>query len=354
MIQDKIRVGVLGATGLVGQYALSLLQNHPWFEVVFVAASSNSAGKTLKAAIGTKRHVALTEQILSLPVHDVSEVRKAEGCRFIFSCLATEAALDWEPAYALQGACVLSNASAFRRESDVCVFIPEINPQHLAVKDLQQRQRGFSGCIITKPNCSVQSYLLPIHLLNKHVGVEKVLVTTMQAVSGSGYPGVSALDIQGNVIPYIDGEDDKSENEPLKILGDLNPEGIQKAKELVFSAQCNRVNVRDGHLASVSVQTKRPVSPEEFTRLVTGYTSECQQLKLPSAPLQAITVHTEAGRPQPYRDASFDKGMGLSIGHIKPCKVLGLRFVGLSHNVLRGAAGGSVLSAEYLVATKRV
>ncbi len=348
---SRIPVGVLGATGMAGQRYLELLAAHPWFEPVWLAASSRSAGRPYREALagrwfGTGE---VPAQVADLPVHELARVDDASrACRLVFSAVDSDSAREFEMRYAAAGLAVVTNASPNRSEPDVPVVIPEVNPDHLAVLEVQRRRRGFgSGFVVAKPNCSLQSYLTPLAALAAF-GVERVMVTTLQALSGAGHPGVSGLDALDNVIPYIAGEEEKTELEPLKILGKAGAEGIVAADRPVIAAHCNRVPTRDGHLACVSVGFRDRPGIAEVEAAWRAFQGEPQRLALPSAPAPALVVRSEPDRPQVLRDRDAGSGMAVTVGRLRPCRVLDLRFVGLSHNTLRGAAGGGVLIAELL------
>ncbi|MDR1787313.1 MAG: aspartate-semialdehyde dehydrogenase [Treponema sp.] len=360
---EKIPVGVLGATGMVGQQYVTLLRGHPWFEVRYLAASPRSAGKTYaEAAVGRWNASGgpMPEALRGVIVSDANDVGAAQkaaaagGCAFVFSALemdkAATAAL--EEAYAAAGIPVISNASAHRWDPDVPVLVPEVNPQHTAVIPAQQKNRGWSrGFITVKPNCSIQSYTIPLFaLLQAGFEARRVIVTTMQAVSGAGYPGVASLDVIDNIVPYIAGEEEKSEEEPLKILGAVEGGAIVKANNPRISAACNRVPVVDGHTACLSVEFggKKP-SVDEVKAIWAAFRALPQELGLPSAPEKPIVLREEPDRPQPRKDRLSEQGMAVVVGRVRPCPVFDLRFVGLSHNTVRGAAGGGILNAELLV-----
>jgi len=353
----KVRVGILGATGMVGQMYVKLLENHPWFEVSYVAASPSSAGKRYSEAVASRWHfgTGVPRNVGQLRVQDASAVEKALGeCSFVFSALEMEkgAIRDLESKYAQNDIPVISNASAHRWTEDVPMLIPEVNYEHLDIIPIQKKNHGWKGFIVVKPNCSLQSYLTPIHALQK-VGfkVTKVVVTTLQAVSGAGYPGVDTLDIADNIIPFISGEEEKSEREPLKILGKIENNKFADSSSIKISAHCNRVPVLDGHTACVSVEFggKKP-SGTQIIQIWRDFRSLPQELKLPFAPEQPIIYREEEDRPQPRKDRNNDKGMAVTVGRLRECNVLDYRFVGVSHNTVRGAAGGGILNAELLKA----
>lgn len=340
----KWRVGILGATGSVGQCYLQLLVDHPLFEVTFLAASSSAptlaeALKQRSLSPGT-----LPPHLLALPVHKI-DAFEAAACDFVFSAVDKETAARYETRYAESGIPVLSNASAHRMDPDVPLLIPEINASHLDVIPAQRRARGWSrGFIVAKPNCSLQSYLLPLYPLHAAFQVTKIFLTTLQAVSGAGTPGPSSLEMLDNLIPYIPEEEEKSEREPLKVLGSLQNGTIVPATEIALSAHCNRVPVRDGHTACVSVAFAKKPSLEAIIAAWRGF----EGLSLPSAPARPVLYREEPDRPQPRLDRDAAGGMAVTVGRLRTCPLLDVRFVALSHNLLRGAAKGNLLTAELL------
>jgi aspartate-semialdehyde dehydrogenase len=355
----KIPVGILGATGMVGQQYLALLAGHPWFEVRYAAASPRSAGKKYAEAVAGRWHHAKSAYAGDLVVGDANDVSqaiaaaKAGDCAFVFSALemGKDEIRALEEAYAAAGIPVVSNASAHRWTPDVPMLIAEVNPDHADIIPIQRKNRGWDkGFLAVKPNCSIQSYMTPIYaLLKAGYEIPRLMVTTLQAVSGAGYPGVPSLDIIDNIVPYIGGEEEKSEQEPLKILGALTGNAIESVSIPKISAFCNRVPVADGHTACVSLEFgARKPSIEEVKRIWTSFTALPQELDLPMAPKRPIIIREEVDRPQPRKDRDVDKAMAVSIGRIRPCNVFDLRFVGLSHNTVRGAAGGGILNAELL------
>ncbi|MBN1692273.1 MAG: aspartate-semialdehyde dehydrogenase [Dehalococcoidales bacterium] len=357
-MDKKIKVGVLGATGTVGQNYLKLLQQHPWFEVVYLAASPNSAGKKYADAVAGRWHMKddIPQAYRDIVVEDAGKVSKAVGkCRLIFSAVEMErkAILALEEEYAAAGFTVVSNNSAHRATPDVPVMVPEINHSHLDIIPQQRKQRGWKdGMLVVKPNCSIQSYMLPMYALI-HAGypIDKMIVATLQAVSGAGYPGPASIDLIDNVMPTLAGEEDKSEIEPAKILGKVAGDKIVSDSSIKISAHCSRVAVSDGHIACVSLQFagKKP-GLEEVKNIWRNFSSLPQELKLPSAPIPPIIYRDEPDRPQPSKDRDAGNGMTVTVGRLRPCKVFDIRFVGLHHNTVRGAAGGSILTAELLVA----
>ncbi len=350
---DKLKVGVLAGTGMVGQKYITLLQDHPWFEVTFVSASPRSAGKKYAEAVSGRWHMQedIPENVRDIVVEDAADLAKAKDCDFLFSALGSGPAKELEHKYAEMGIPVVSNASAHRHTPDVPMIIPEVNPEHADIIPIQQKNRGWdNGFIAVKPNCSLQSYMTPLFALGKEFGLKKVIITTLQAVSGAGYPGVASWDAIDNIVPYIGGEEEKSEREPLKILGKVDGDKISYAQGIDISAHCNRVPVLDGHTACVSVEFENSPSKEEILSIWKGFRGEPQNLKLPFAPSQPIIYREEENRPQPRLDRDTDKGMAVTVGRLRECNVFDWRFVGLSHNIIRGAAGGGILNAELLKA----
>ncbi|MDR1786487.1 MAG: aspartate-semialdehyde dehydrogenase [Spirochaetaceae bacterium] len=358
---NSIPVGVLGATGIVGQRYVSLLENHPWFRVSYVAASPRSAGKTYAQAVSGRwlMGTEIPPAAASLTVGDANDARAALGkCALVFSALEMDkqALKTLEETYAGEGIPVISNASVHRWTPDVPVLLPEINPHHTEVIRFQQKARGWKkGFIAVKPNCSIQSYMAPVHALNQAgFPAARMIVTTLQAVSGAGYPGVPSFDMIDNVIPFIQGEEEKTETEALKIFGTVEGGVIVNAGGPLISAHCNRVPVSDGHTACVSLEfalpkDKKP-SLETIERVWTSFSALPQELALPSAPAHPIILRREPNRPQPARDRDVDKGMAVVVGRLRPCRVFDIRFAALSHNTRRGAALGGILNAELLKA----
>lgn len=354
-MSKKIPVGILGATGMVGQQYIKLLADHPWFEVAYVAASPQSAGKKYKDALKNGWLVGgeIPEKVSDLVVADVADVaRAASSCTFVFSAFEMpdkDAIRSAENAYAAAGIPVFSNASAHRGTRNVPMLIAEINPHHLAIIPHQQKANGWDkGFIVVKPNCSLQSYLTPIYaLIAAGYDVEKLIITTMQAVSGAGYPGVASLDVIDNIIPLISGEEEKTEVEPQKILGEIKAGAFVPKKDLLISAHCNRVPVSDGHTACVNVLFgKKKPNTSEVLDIWAEFRGEPQELGLPFAPKQPIIYRQEPNRPQPKLDRDADKAMAVTVGRLREDTVFDIKFVALSHNTVRGAAGGGILSAE--------
>lgn len=345
---EKIPVGILGATGRVGQQYVHLLAEHPWFEVSFLASSEQSAGKQYGEAISGREHMPIPKHLLQLPVHRIEDVERAkESCRFVFSAVSSDAAKIYEELYAQNGFPVISNAGYHRKSADVPILIPEINPEHAKIIPIQQKNRNWArGFIVVKPNCSLQSYMLPLAPLHHRFKVAQVIVTTLQAVSGAGYPGVSSLDIIDNIVPYIAQEEEKSEQEPLKIWGTIQGNAIHPSNGITIAAHCNRVPVLDGHLACVSVKFEKKTRIEEILTLWKDFKGAS---KLPSQPDFPIIYREECDRPQPRHDRNAGNGMSVSVGRLRECPLLDYRFAALSHNTIRGAAGGGILNAEFLV-----
>lgn len=355
---NKIKVGVIGATGMVGQNYLRLLADHPWFEVSYVAASPRSAGKRYSEAVEGRwlMSTPIPDRFKDLPVEDAGNISNAVGkCSLVFSAVSMDKAKikQLELDYAKEGFAVVSNNSAHRHTADVPMLIPEVNFAHIDIISSQRENYGWdTGLLAVKPNCSVQSYVTPIHALREAgYQVDEMIVTTLQAISGAGYPGPSSYDMLDNVVPYIGGEEEKSELEPQKILGMIKDGKFVYDKSIQISAHCNRVPVIDGHTACISMRFKGK-KPElnEIVKIWQEFKSVPQELDLPSAPVQPIIVRHEADRPQPRRDRDKDKGMAVSVGRLRECNVFDYRFVGLSHNTVRGAAGGAILMAELLTA----
>lgn len=352
-MEKKLRVGILGATGMVGQRFISLLEDHPWFQVVTVAASARSAGKTYEEAVGDrwKMAVPMPEAVKNLVVMNVAEVEKvASIVDFVFSAvdMTKDEIRAIEEAYAQTETPVVSNNSAHRWTPDVPMVIPEINPEHFAVIPFQRKRLGTSrGFVAVKPNCSIQSYT-PALTAWKEFEPYEVVATTYQAISGAGKTFKDWPEMVENIIPYIGGEEEKSEQEPLRIWGSLEGGVIVKAKEPVITCQCIRVPVLNGHTAAVFVKFRKKPSKEQLIEKLVSFRGLPQELNLPSAPEQFIQYMEEDDRPQVTLDVDFGKGMGVSIGRLREDTVYDWKFVGLSHNTVRGAAGGAVLCAELL------
>ena len=346
----KIPVSILGATGTVGQKFVRLLADHPWFEVAALAASSASAGKTYGDAVRWREQTELPERIAGLTVRPCTPPLPGP---IVFSALDADVAGPIEQAFAREGAFVVTNTRSHRMDPDVPLLIPEANADHLVLIDRQRAARGWSGAILANPNCSTAGLVLALAPLHQAFGIEKIFVSTMQAVSGAGYPGVASLDIVGNVIPLIGDEEEKMERESRKILGRLGPEGVIPADFLV-SAHTNRVAVIDGHLETVSVGFRRRVTPDEAIATLRGFRASPCVADLPSSPAPPVEVDLRSDRPQPRLDLERGRGMAVTVGRIRPCPILDLRLVLLGHNTVRGAAGQAVQIAELLVADGRV
>jgi len=346
-MSDKFKVGILGATGTVGQRFIQLLEDHPQFEVTALAASDRSAGKTYAEACAWRLPGEMPEQVKRIVVKPPAPPL---DCDFVFSSLPGDVANDAEESFARAGYPTITNSSSHRMDADVPLLIPEVNHEHLALIDAQRAARGYDrGFIVTNPNCSTIVIAMALAPLHASFGVTSCIATTMQAISGAGYPGVASMDINDNVLPYIGGEEEKIESEALKILGRVGDSAISGAGMRV-SAQCNRVNVTDGHMASVRVKLSRPASIAEVRAALASFTALPQELKLHSAPEKPIIVRDEIDRPQPRLDRDAGKGMSVTVGRIGCDNVLDYRFVALGHNTIRGAAGAAILNAELLLA----
>ncbi len=342
---QKIPVAILGATGSVGQKFVELLSNHPWFEIVALTASERSAGQPYGAAVKWIQGTPLSQHLA------VSTVRKTEPdlpCRIVFSALDANVAESIEQEFAASGYFVISNARNHRFHPQVPLLIPEVNPDHVQALKIQD---FGDGKIITNPNCSTTGLVLALKPLHDRFGVEKVHVVTMQALSGAGFPGVSSLQAIDNIIPFIKNEEEKMEKEPLKLLGAWTGKKFEPAS-ITISASCNRVPVLDGHTESVSVQLKTRVKQEELIAAWEEFRALPQKLKLPSAPRQPVHYFFEEDQPQPRHLRLLEGGMAVSVGRLRPCNILDYKFTVLSHNTIRGAAGGAILNAELLVAQK--
>ena len=338
----KYRVGILGATGTVGQRFIQLLKGHPQFEVTALAASDRSAGKPYSEACAWKLAGSIPENVGKIVVQPIEPPL---DCDIVFSSLPSSVARETEEAFARAGYPVISNSSSYRMDEDVPLLIAEINHEHVGLIDKQRQNRGFGkGFIITNPNCAVISFAPPLAALHRKFGVESAIITTMQAVSGAGYPGVASLDILDNVIPYIAGEEPKVEIEAQKIIGDLVDGAIVKA-DFAVSAQCFRVNVIDGHMASVRVNLKQTATLEGVVDAMKTFPS----LNLHSSPEHFIEVTDEPSRPQTRLDRDNGDGMTITVGRVFPDNIFDYRFVALSHNTVRGAAGSAILNAELLI-----
>jgi aspartate-semialdehyde dehydrogenase len=343
----KLEVGILGATGMVGQRFVSLLENHPWFEVKWLAASERSAGKPYAEACHWGLREPMPQAARGLVVHECKRPQNGNVPQLIFSSLDSKVAGDVEKEFARAGHAVLSNSSNHRMDSDVPLLIPEVNPEHLGLVRIQRKQRGWNGMIVTNPNCTTVGLAMSLAPLEKAFGLEKVLMTSMQAISGAGYPGVPSLDILGNVIPYISGEEEKVERETRKLLGRFS-EGQVAPGEFIVSAHCNRVLVEDGHTESISISLRSKASVDDLVAVWREFRGLPQERRLPSAPEHPIVIREEHDRPQPKFDLSVEGGMATVIGRVRACPVLQFKYTALSHNTIRGAAGAALLNAELM------
>lgn len=345
-MKERIPVGVLGATGTVGQRFLELLTDHPWFEVAALAASERSAGRPYAEATRWRLESPLSERLAAMEVRGVLDDLP---CRAVFSALDAATAREAEPVFARRGVFVFSNASAHRMDEDVPLVIPEINPDSLCMLERQRARRGWSGSLVTNANCSAMFVSMALAPLDRAFGVERAFVSTMQAVSGAGYPGVASLDILGNVLPEIPGEAEKIESEVAKILGGAR-DGSGAPAPLAISAMTYRVPVEDGHTESISVGLSRRASAAEVESAWEEFRGREDVRGLPSAPPRPVVYLRERHRPQPRRDVSAGSGMSTVIGGLKPCRLFDWKFTALGHNTIRGAAGASILNAELAVA----
>jgi len=347
----KYRVGILGATGTVGQRFIQLLENHPQFEVTALAASDRSRGKSYAEACAWRLPGEMPERVRAI---SIQPPEPPLDCELVFSSLPGEMVRETEEAFARAGYAVISNSSALRMDADVPLLIPEVNHEHLALLDSQKSSRGLDGgMIVTNPNCSTIMLALALAPLDARFQIEAVVATTLQALSGAGYPGVASLDITDNVLPFIAGEEEKIESETRKILGRFDAGRIESAPFDV-SAQVHRVNVTDGHMAAVRVKLARKAGIGEVRDAFASFTSLPQELKLHTAPERPIVVRDEQDRPQPKLDRDAGGGMSVTVGRLRPDNVLDYRFVALSHNTVRGAAGAAILNAELLAARGRI
>jgi len=346
----KIPVTVLGATGTVGQKFVRLLADHPWFEVAAVAASSASAGRAYGEVVRWREPVAIPERIGALMVQECAPPLPGP---IVFGAMDAEVAGPVEQAFAAAGHYVVTNTRNHRMDANVPLLVPEANLDHLALVDRQQQARGWPGAILANPNCSTAALALALAPLHLAFGIEKLFVSTMQAVSGAGYPGVASLDILGNVVPFIGGEEEKIERESRKILGTLGPDGVTPAGFAV-SVHANRVATVDGHMGTVSVGFRKRVTPDEALAVLRDFRASPRVACLPSSPTPPIEVDLRPDRPQPRLDLERGRGMAVTVGRVRACPILDLRLVLLGHNTIRGAAGQAVQIAELLVAEGRV
>lgn len=357
---EKIPVAVLGATGSVGQRFVQMLEHHPWFRVHEVVASERSAGKTYGEASGWLLDTPIPEATAGKTVRKLGEDLES---RLVFSGLDSSVAGDAEEEYASRGCAVVSNARNHRMASDVPLLIPEINDDHLKAIEAQKKRRGGEGFIVTNPNCSTIGLALALAPVERQHGIDCVQVATMQAISGAGYSGVSSFEILDNVVPYISGEEDKIESEPRKIFGTWN-DGRFEDREMVISAQSNRVPVIDGHLLCISfryvnssdLRRHFPMEKliEDAKHAIESFNGEPQRLGLPSAPQRPVRLAGNEDRPQPRLDREAERGMSVTVGRLRPCPVLDVRMVALVHNTIRGAAGAAILNAELLEARELI
>ena len=339
----QIEVGILGATGMVGQQFIALLAKHPWFKVTWLGASERSAGKAFRDATAWRLPTPAPDDVLKLVVNQAAP---GGAPKLVFSGLDSSVAGEVEGAFASAGHLVISNSKNYRMDAVVPLLIPEINADHLKLVDAQQAARGWKGRIVTNPNCSVIALTMALAPL-RQFGLKTALVTTMQAISGAGYPGVASWDILGNVIPFIGGEEDKFQPETQKILGRV-VNGAIEPHQVVVSATATRVPVQNGHTVSASVKLDQKVRPEALIDAFNSFRGRPQELKLPSAPAQPVVYLTESNRPQPALDVNRDGGMTVSVGRLRECPVLDYKFVALGHNTIRGAAGAAILNAELM------
>ena len=343
-MSKKLAVGILGATGMVGQRFIQLLENHPWFEVAWLAASDRSAEKPYGEAVKWRMKTPLPAKIADMKV---SPAGPKGAPKIIFAALDADIARDLEPQFAEAGSAVISNSSAWRMHPTVPLVIPEVNADHLGLIDSQTWRKQSGGYIVTNANCSAIGLVLALAPMQTHFGIEKIFVSTMQAVSGAGYPGVPSLDILGNVIPFIKNEEEKRDIETKKMLGKLKGHEVELAS-FGMTAHCNRVPVEDGHTESVSIALKKKASAEQIIEAWTSYRSVPQELKLPHAPAEPVIYDTRFDRPQPRFDVDRGNGMSSVCGRLRPCGLLDWKFTVLSHNTIRGAAGAALLNAELL------
>lgn len=343
VMSKRYRIGILGATGVVGQKFIELLDGHPWFETAELIASDRSVGKLYPEAVTWMGTAPIPKAVSETTVKRVADPLQ---CDFVFSGLDSSVATELESQFASQGLPVISNAKNFRSDPTVPLLIPEVNPDHLCLIQKQSWPNG--GFIVTNPNCSIVGVVCSTKPLDDAFGVDALQITTMQALSGAGYPGVSSLDIQGNVLPFIRGEEEKLEMEPLKLLGFVVDSEVQRS-EISISAQCNRVPVVDGYLISISVQFREKASLEDVEGVFRNFNSPSDVIDLPSSPDQFLHLFDDPECPQPARHSLLGGGMTVSVGRLKACGVLDYRFVSLVHNTIRGAAGGAILNAELLV-----
>ena len=349
---ERRKVGILGATGMVGQRFIQMLANHPWFEISWLAASDRSAGKTYAEACRWKLDTPLPKRIaeMTLLPNAPEGTPAGELPGIIFAALDSAVAHELEPKFATAGCAVISNSSAFRMTRDVPLVVPEVNADHLGLIEQQSWRKDSGGYIVTNPNCSAIGLVLALKPLEVAFGIESLFVSTMQAISGAGYPGVASLDILGNVVPFIKNEEEKLEEEVAKLLGLAHEDHVQML-DMKLSAHCNRVAVEDGHTECVSIKLRKPATYEQILAAWEGFTplrGIHEGLELPSAPFQPVEYDDAVDRPQPRLDRMRGAGMAATVGRLRPCSLLDWKFVVLSHNTIRGAAGAAVLNAEIL------
>lgn len=345
---QRIPVAVLGATGMVGQRFIELLQGHPWFELVGLAASEQHRKQPYAQATRWRLAGDMPPSVSTLPVVPCHPA-ELPGVKIVFSALPAEVASDIEAEFARAGVAVFSNTKNYRMTPDVPLVVPEVNPEHLAAISQQRQAHDWSGCIITNPNCSATPLVMALKPLQEAFGLRKVLITTMQAISGAGYPGLSSYDILDNVIPFISGEEEKLESETQKMLGSWSASTGFTNASVVVSAHCNRVSTREGHLECASVEFAREVDAAEILEVWQHFVGEPQRLGLPSAPERVLIYRREPDRPQTLLDRDAGHGMTVTLGRLRTCPILHYKFVMLGHNTIRGAAGGSLLNAELCV-----
>jgi len=347
---SRLPVAVLGATGTVGQKFIRLLADHPWFQVTVVTASPQSAGKRYADAAHWREPVPIPDAVADLVVLPSDQ---PVAVAVAFSALDTAAAGPIEPLWAQAGASVVTNASPYRMDPAVPLLVPEVNPEHVGLLAEQRKARGWPGAIVANPNCTTAGLIVALAPLHRAFGVNRVFVSTMQAISGAGWPGVASLDILGNVIPFIKSEEEKVAQETRKILGRLAGDAIREA-EIVSSVHCNRVPVQDGHTETVSVGLERRATVDEARAAILAWRPDPKVAALPSTPTRPLELDDRPDRPQPLLDRDRGAGMTATVGRLRPCPLLDLRFVVLSHNTVRGAAGAAIQNAELLVATGEV
>jgi aspartate-semialdehyde dehydrogenase len=351
-MNSKIPVGILGATGTVGQRFIQLLDEHPWFEITWLAASDRSAGKLYPEAAKWNLNTPIPAKVAAIKVSAAAP--DSSTPKLVFAALDASAAQQIEPAFAAAGHAVVSNSSAFRMAEDVPLIIPEVNGDHVPLIKTQKWYKDNGGFMVTNPNCSAIGLVLALAPLHRRFGIDKIFVATMQAISGAGYPGVPSMDILGNVIPYIAKEEDKMEAESRKLLGSLVESSLNGSHiipaDLALSAHCNRVAVEDGHTESVSLKLRKPAQAEEIIAAWNEFRCLPQKLKLPTAPEQPVIYETAPDRPQPRLDRDRGRGMSAVVGRLRPCNIFDWKFTVLSHNTIRGAAGAAVLNGELLKA----